>query len=102
MGISLYMVVGIIEGYLGKKSEFVRTPKFNIRSNGEGSMRNKYTNIRITPLLLFEVAIVSYGVFHMYYAISVGDMMATIFGAMFTIGFAYNISSTLYHSIVSE
>src|SRR5690606_37074111 len=30
MGFSLHNTVAIIEGHLGKKSEFIRTPKFNI------------------------------------------------------------------------
>jgi len=33
MGMSVYMALGVIEGYLGKKSEFVRTPKFNINAD---------------------------------------------------------------------
>jgi len=28
MGISIYNTIGVLEGYLGKKSPFIRTPKF--------------------------------------------------------------------------
>ena len=32
MGFSLHNTIAVLEGHLGKKSEFVRTPKFNINN----------------------------------------------------------------------
>ncbi|MFA7273395.1 MAG: glycosyltransferase [Crocinitomicaceae bacterium] len=41
MGLSLSNTVAVIEGYLGIKSSFVRTPKFNVLKKGE-KQSNKY------------------------------------------------------------
>jgi cellulose synthase/poly-beta-1,6-N-acetylglucosamine synthase-like glycosyltransferase len=59
MGLSLANTVAVIEGYLGIKSSFVRTPKFNVLQKGE-SKKNKYDKkslsiINIGELILFLV-----------------------------------------------
>lgn len=101
MGVSLYMTLGVIEGYLGKKSEFVRTPKFNVVGKKTDSVA-KYTRVRITPLFIMESLIVVYGIFQWCYAYSVGDLFAIVFATMFSIGFGYNIAATLYYSTRTE
>ena len=40
MGLSLHNSVAVLQGYLGKKSSFVRTPKFNLL-NWEDSLKNR-------------------------------------------------------------
>ncbi|TNF46392.1 MAG: glycosyltransferase [Bacteroidetes bacterium] len=57
MGLSLSNTVAVIEGYMGIKSSFVRTPKFNVAKKGEFK-GNKYDKkslsiINIGELLLF-------------------------------------------------
>jgi cellulose synthase/poly-beta-1,6-N-acetylglucosamine synthase-like glycosyltransferase len=59
MGLSLSNTVAVIEGYLGIKSSFVRTPKFNILKKGE-EKNNKYDKkslsiINVGELILFLV-----------------------------------------------
>lgn len=98
MGISLYMAIGILEGYAGKKSEFVRTPKFNVKGRQAQKEKNRYARIQITPLLILEVLFIAYGVFQIIYASSIGDLPAIIFASMFTLGFSYNVATTVYHS----
>ena len=57
MGLSLSNTVAVIEGYLGIKSSFVRTPKFNVLKKSEFK-GNKYDKkslsiINIAELVLF-------------------------------------------------
>lgn len=57
MGLSLSNTVAVIEGYLGIKSSFVRTPKFNVAKKGD-STKNKYDKkslsiINIGDFILF-------------------------------------------------
>lgn len=47
MGLSLHNTVAVIQGYVGKKSPFVRTPKFNIRSIKDGFAKANYLNRKI-------------------------------------------------------
>ena len=102
MGMSVYMALGVIEGYLGKKSEFVRTPKFNITSNKTKGDRQKYNRIQITPLLLIETLFLGYGIFQIFYHSAHHNIPMIIFTSAFSLGFAYNVSATVYHSISSK
>lgn len=59
MGLSLANTVAVIEGYLGIKSSFVRTPKFNVLKKGE-TQKNKYDKknlsiVNIAELILFLI-----------------------------------------------
>jgi cellulose synthase/poly-beta-1,6-N-acetylglucosamine synthase-like glycosyltransferase len=42
MGLSFHNAIAVMEGYMGKKSPFVRTPKFNIIKNKDVWEKNKY------------------------------------------------------------
>ena len=53
MGLSLSNTVAVIEGYLGIKSSFVRTPKFNVAAKGEFK-GNKYDKKSISLLTIGE------------------------------------------------
>jgi cellulose synthase/poly-beta-1,6-N-acetylglucosamine synthase-like glycosyltransferase len=54
MGMSLHNSVAVLEGYFGKKSSFIRTPKFNIVANGDKWEGNKYLVSALTPLTILE------------------------------------------------
>ena len=42
MGLSLHNTVAVIQGYLGKKSPFIRTPKFNIKGIKDNFNKRNY------------------------------------------------------------
>lgn len=42
MGLSLHNTVAVIQGYLGKKSPFIRTPKFNIKGITDNFNKRNY------------------------------------------------------------
>ncbi len=102
MGMSLYMSLGIIEGYIGKKSEFVRTPKFNVTGNKESTAGNTYLRIQITPLHFLEFLFFAYGVFQIVYHVQHGNIPMLLFASAFTLGFGYNVFSTFYQSRIHK
>lgn len=53
MGLSLNNTVAVLEGYMGIKSSFVRTPKFNVASKSEFK-GNKYDKKKISLLTIGE------------------------------------------------
>lgn len=63
MGMALHNALAAIEGYRGKKSPFVRTPKFNIegrkaekkKKKNEDWGQNKYLKKSIKPLVIVEL-----------------------------------------------
>ena len=51
MGFSLHNTIAVIEGHMGKKSDFVRTPKFNISTFKDKWKGNKYLKKNIYLIL---------------------------------------------------
>jgi cellulose synthase/poly-beta-1,6-N-acetylglucosamine synthase-like glycosyltransferase len=54
MGLSLHNSIAVLQGYLGKKSAFIRTPKFNIKSIADGFTRSAYRTTKIPLSTIFE------------------------------------------------
>ena len=73
MGFSLHNSRAVLEGHLGKRSDFIRTPKFNINSLNDSWKDNKYLNKNISIHVIFEGILMLYFAFGMYSAFVVGD-----------------------------
>lgn len=54
MGFSLHNTIAVSEGHLGKKSAFVRTPKFNMLSNTDSWKKNKYIQKKLSKSVIME------------------------------------------------
>lgn len=93
MGFSLHNSVAVLEGHFGKKSEFIRTPKFNINTLNDSWKGNKYLNKKISPHVILEGILMLYFAFGMYSAFVVGDHGGDFglfpFHLMLFIGFGY-------------
>ena len=63
IGVSLSNATGIIQGYLGIKSGFVRTPKFNAISAKDKIMKSKYAQTKFNWLTVTEGLLVIYFLF---------------------------------------
>jgi cellulose synthase/poly-beta-1,6-N-acetylglucosamine synthase-like glycosyltransferase len=73
MGFSLHNTIAVLEGHFGKKSEFIRTPKFNIITLKDGWKNNKYINKKPSIHVILEGLLALYFIFGMYSAFIVGD-----------------------------
>lgn len=73
MGFSLHNSIAVLEGHIGKRSEFVRTPKFNISNLKDSWKGNKYLRKNISLNVVFEGLLMVYFAFGMYSAFIVGD-----------------------------
>ncbi|NRD19264.1 glycosyltransferase [Winogradskyella eckloniae] len=93
MGFSLHNSIAVIEGHIGKKSEFVRTPKFNIKKFKDNWKNNKYLRKKVSPHVIIEGLLMLYFAFGMYSAFIVGDQGGDFglfpFHLMLFIGFSY-------------
>lgn len=86
MGLSLSNTIAVIEGYLGIKSSFVRTPKFNILKKGE-KQNNKYDKKKLSIINIGEgILMVVFGFTTINRAIY-GDLGMVPFHLMLTIGY---------------
>ena len=63
MGFSLHNSIAVLEGHRGKRSEFVRTPKFNLDSVSDSWKNNKYLAKNISKNVIFEGVLLLYFIF---------------------------------------
>lgn len=73
MGFSFHNSVAVLEGHLGKRSDFVRTPKFNIKNLKDSWKNNKYIPKKVHRNTLVEGLLALYFFFGMYSAFIVGN-----------------------------
>ncbi|MEQ9188546.1 MAG: glycosyltransferase [Cryomorphaceae bacterium] len=57
MGMSLHNAIAVVEGYAGRKSPFVRTPKFNIVNREGGWIGSRYHGRTISRLVWIELGL---------------------------------------------
>jgi cellulose synthase/poly-beta-1,6-N-acetylglucosamine synthase-like glycosyltransferase len=94
MGLSLSNTVAVLEGYLGIKSSFVRTPKFNVAAKSEFK-GNKYDKKSISLITIGEgILMVLFGATTINRAIY-GDLGMVPFHLMLTIGYGMVFFKTL-------
>lgn len=93
MGFSLHNSIAVLEGHFGKKSEFIRTPKFNIGAIKENWKQNKYLTSSFSVTTLIEGLLMLYFAFGIYSAFVInnhrGDFGLLPFHAMLFFGFGF-------------
>ncbi|SMG30847.1 cellulose synthase family protein [Arenibacter troitsensis] len=89
LGFSLHNSIAVLEGHMGKRSEFVRTPKFNLNSISDSWKGNKYLATKLSPNMILEAALMLYFLFGMYSAIPLNDFGLFPFHFMLCLGFGY-------------
>ncbi len=94
MGLALNNSVAVIEGYLGIKSSFVRTPKFNVSANNDIT-KNKYDKKSLSILNIGEGLLAVLFLFTAVNRAVYGDLGMVPFHLMLTFGYGL----VFYHSI---
>ena len=98
MGLSIHNSIAVLEGYYGKKTPFIRTPKFNLKKENTNWKSNKYFTGKIGVLSLFEglfALIFGLGTWH---AVQVSEYGLIPFYIMLCFGFGTVFYYSLYHS----
>jgi hypothetical protein len=94
MALSLSNAVAVIEGYLGIKSSFVRTPKFNVAKKDEFK-GNKYDKKSLSIINIAEAVFMVLFGFTAINRTIYGDLGMVPFHAMLAIGYGIIFFSTL-------
>lgn len=98
LGFSLHNLIAVLEGYTGKKSEFVRTPKFNISTLKDSWKGNKYINTKLSPNVILEFFLMLYFLFGLYSGIKLDDFGLFPFHLMLCFGFGF----VFYKSLIPK
>ena len=87
MGLSLHNTIAVIEGYIGRKTPFIRTPKFNVKTTGDSWAANKYINRRVGWLTIIEGLLTFYFLGGLVLAIHIQDFRMFFLHIMLMVGF---------------
>lgn len=98
MGLSLHNAIAVVEGYIGRKTPFIRTPKFNLEGNPQRNSKNKYISSRINGLTIAEGVLTIYFVFALFAAVSLHDYGLFVFHLMLAFGFGCIFFYSIIHS----
>ncbi len=94
MGLSLHNGIAVFEGLVGRKTPFIRTPKFNLKKN-QSWLGNSYLRNHFTFKTLLEGLLCLYFVFGIWLGIALHDGGLIFFHVMLVLGFG----SVFYYSI---
>lgn len=89
MGFSVHNSLAVLEGHLGKKSAFIRTPKFNVSSLNDSWKKNIYIQQKFSLSIAVEFALWLYFGFGLYSAFMLNDFSLAFFHLMLFIGFGF-------------
>ncbi len=86
MGLSFHNAMAVLEGLLGKKTPFIRTPKFNSTSKKALIQGNKYVSKKINFNTIVEIVLGIYFLAGVILGIYINDIGLLAFHAMLSIG----------------
>lgn len=95
MGLSLHNALAVLEGYIGRKSPFVRTPKTGDLNGDMTIFKGGYWKSVIAPLTILEVLLALYAVSGLVSAFMLKDAGLVPYHLLLALGFG----SVAYYSI---
>lgn len=98
MGMSLHNAIAVAEGYLGKKTAFIRTPKFALQTNTGTWQGKKYQTIKVSPLTFLEGFLTLYFIGGLALGIYLNDYGLFPFHVMLVFGFGYVFLYSFKHT----
>ncbi len=95
MGLSLHNGMAVLEGLIGRKTPFIRTPKFNVTNKHDSWLGNSYARSRINLNIILEALLCIYFLFGIAAGLWLKDPGLIFFHVMLALGFG----SVFYYSI---
>lgn len=95
IGLSVHNTVAVLEGHFGKKSEFIRTPKFNVSSKNQ--IVSNGIPFKLSFQLLIEILLLFYFGFAIYSAFLLNNFSLVVFHLMLFCGFAFVVVKTIFN-----
>jgi len=97
MGLSLHNSIAVIEGLLGKKSSFVRTPKFNIQQVKDTFKKGFYVAGPISGITIIEGMLSLYFLSAVIAGVAQGKTSFLVYHIMLMVGFGSIFIYTIRH-----
>ncbi len=102
MGLSLHNGMAVVEGYLGRKTPFIRTPKFNLDNKNGAWVGNTYLKTNLNLVNLLELLLAIYFAFGVFKGLQLNDYGLLPFHVMLSAGFLIVFYYSLKQSLTSN
>ncbi|HET8753356.1 MAG TPA: glycosyltransferase, partial [Salinimicrobium sp.] len=96
MGFSVHNSQAVLEGHFGKKSDFIRTPKFNISENSKYKNPKRAFLEEIPGTFFIELILLAYFCFGIYSAFHLDNFSMILFHLMLVFGFGFIIFKSVF------
>ncbi|MCF8465505.1 MAG: glycosyltransferase family 2 protein [Flavobacteriales bacterium] len=100
MGLSLFNSIAVMEGYLGIKSPFIRTPKFNIVGKETNVKDNQYARSPIPFIAIFEGLLAVYFGLAIWFSCAHGLYPFVPYHTLLALGFGGIFFYSVKHSVI--
>lgn len=102
MGLSLHNSVAVIQGLIGKKSPFVRTPKLGIKTISDKINKSNYLRYKISVVTILEGLLACYFLFGLISGIYVDNSSFLLFHFLLFLGYGIIFFYSLKHMSYRE
>ncbi|UOB18765.1 cellulose synthase family protein [Abyssalbus ytuae] len=99
MGFSVHNTVAAVQGHIGKKSEFIRTPKFNIRNIHDSWKSNRYLSKKLSLNIVIEGFLIFYFLFAILSALKLNDFGFIPFYFLIFSGFVFVFYKSISNNV---
>ncbi len=101
-GLTFQNTLAVVEGFIGKKSPFIRTPKYNLTNSSRSTWTNvSYLKQTLTPQLIIEIFLMFYFLFGILLGVYCKFYSLIALHLMVAIGFFTIIFYTIKHARLS-
>ncbi|GAB4025639.1 glycosyltransferase [Spirosoma gilvum] len=102
LGLSLHNSLAVLEGLFGKKTPFVRTPKFNSMTTPVDWTSNVYLKKTLPKSVFGEIGLGLYFLTGLGLGLYLDDYSMVVFHSLLVIGYCLVVGYTLVHSWAQE
>ncbi|HUR30528.1 MAG TPA: cellulose synthase family protein [Saprospiraceae bacterium] len=98
MGLSLHNSIAVLQGYLGRKSAFVRTPKFNIHQLQDNFKKSIYSASNVSVTTIIEGILALYFLVAIIIGVDQGKTSFILYHLMLMTGFGSIFIYSIKHA----
>lgn len=99
MGFAVNNSRAVFEGLFGRKSEFIRTPKYRIEGKKDSWREKKYVPLKLDWVVLIEIALAVYCFFGVISSLYYLEIAAVPFQLLYCLGFSFVSALSVKHAI---
>jgi hypothetical protein len=88
MGMSFHNALAVLEGFMGRKTPFYRTPKFNVKNPMDKMGKNIYVTFKLDWQMVIEFLLMLYFAFGIGLGFYLADYGLIFFHLLLATGFA--------------